>query len=115
MKKMNFSIGAIVLTILLIMQTNCYGQHSKTTIDNYFEKLPRNLKVTYHNAPQKYVMTATYNNKDLYGNFMNKTRVTGEYTCGLDTGLVRWNNVYLANSNSLKDAFPQGALQNPIF
>ena len=37
---------------------------------------------------QKYRMTAVYTNRDLYGNFTGKTKITGDYTMGLENGNV---------------------------
>jgi hypothetical protein len=93
------------------LSLNVYGQVKNAPIDRYFEKLPHDLKME-HNIPQKYLMTEEYFNKGIDGNFMNKTKVTGEYTCGLGDGYVQWNNVYIAYADSLKKVFPKGAMQN---
>src|ERR1035437_8462887 len=98
---MHFKTVVIVMTALLVIQSYAYGQ-TKKSAENYLKELSRHLKLNYHGNSQKYKMTAVYNNKDLYGNFMNKTGVTGEYTCGLEGGRVKWNNVYLAHSDTLQ-------------
>jgi hypothetical protein len=56
-------------------------------------------------TPQKYLMTAEYFNKDIYGNLFGKVKVTGEYTRGLDSGYVCWNNVYIAQVNDPAQSF----------
>ncbi|KPK84179.1 MAG: hypothetical protein AMS27_10650 [Bacteroides sp. SM23_62_1] len=86
-----------------------YGQRSGE-VDQYLKALPSDLELK-ETVPQKYLMTAVYYNKDIYGNFSDKTRVRGEYTRGLDNGNVRWNNVRIAYSNQLDGVFPEGQLQ----
>ena len=113
MKKIHFKTVVIVMAALFVIQSYACGQTIKSA-ENYLKELPHHLKLNYHGNYQKYKMTAVYINKDLSGNFMNKTGVTGEYTCGLEGGRVKWNNVYLANSDSLKKAFPKGFRQDYI-
>jgi hypothetical protein len=49
---------------------------------------------------RKYRMTTIHINRDLYGYFMNKTRVTGEYTRGFSDGHMTWNNAVISHSTS---------------
>ena len=81
----------------------------------YLDHLPKNLKLT-EKSPQKYLMTADYFNGDIFGNFINKTRVTGEYTRGFPDGTVKWNNVSFASGNTRDGAFenaiPQDYMEN---
>ena len=57
---------------------------------------------------QKYRMTAVYTNRDLYGNFTGKMRVSGDYTRGLAGDSAMWNNVFISSSNNFSDPFPAG-------
>jgi hypothetical protein len=56
-------------------------------------------------------MTAVYTNRDLYGNFMDKTKVSGDYTRGLENGFVKWNNIYISDSKNFSEPFPAGTNQ----
>ena len=80
-------------------------------IGKYLEVLPiTSGKVG--NDLLKYRMTAVYTNRDLYGNFMHKQKVSGEYTRGLENGFVSWNNVYLSGSDNFSEPFPEGKKQD---
>ena len=57
-------------------------------------------------------MTAVYTNRDLYGKFTDKTKVTGDYTRGLPGDSAMWENVYVAVSRDNTAPFPQGNKQN---
>ena len=84
------------------------GQNQKTIVKKYLTELPSSAVI---NKLQKYRMTAVYTNRDLYGNFTGKTKITGDYTWGLENGQVRWNNVRIAGSNSFSEPFPDGTKQ----
>jgi hypothetical protein len=56
-------------------------------------------------------MTAVYTNRDLYGNFTGKTKITGDYTRGIENGFVFWNEVYIAGSDSYTEPFNKGKKQ----
>jgi hypothetical protein len=56
-------------------------------------------------------MTAVYINRDVYGKFTGKTKVSGDYTRGLPGDSAVWNNVYISASNSFSDPFPGGKKQ----
>jgi hypothetical protein len=58
---------------------------------------------------QQYRMTAIYTNRDLYGNFTGKTKVTGDYTSGLPGDSALWNNVYISNSSVFDEPFTRGS------
>ena len=81
------------------------GQNQKTIVKKYLTELPSSA---VKNNLQKYRMTAVYTNRDLYGNFTGKTKISGDYTWGLENGQVRWNNVRIAGSNSFSEPFPEG-------
>jgi hypothetical protein len=98
----------ILLVVFGSLVGGLYGK--KKSISEYLKELPEDLKLD-NKAPQRYLMTADYYNRDIYGNFQSKTRAIGEYTRGLKDGLVKWNNVYISNSNVLEEKFPEGEKQ----
>lgn len=97
--------GALILNGVLFTET-CNGQNFK----RYFTSLPSG-KPDNDGKLNKYLMTATYVNRDLDGNFTGKTLVSGEYTRGYKDGHVEWKNVYLANSDNYSEPFPRGTKQ----
>jgi hypothetical protein len=107
-KKVQITIMLAFLTLMSCLNFS-YGQRAGK-VDQYFESLPTDLELK-EPVPQKYLMTAVYYNKDIYGNFFDKTLVSGEYTRGLDDGYVKWNNVRVAMTNQPDGTFPKGELQ----
>ena len=99
-KNLVFSFFFLYLTIAIIMHSGC-KKESNDIIDN---KLPRDLEID-NNELQKYLVSTEYINKDSVGNFTGKTKITAEYTRGLEEGYVKWNNVYIAHSNSLEQTY----------
>ena len=77
-------------------------------LTKYLTVLPKDLKLK-EQSPQKYRITTDYFNGDIFGNFMNKTRVTGDYTRGFKDGTVKWNKVNMANGNTR-----EGSFENPV-
>jgi hypothetical protein len=77
-------------------------------VKKYLSTLPN---VESSKTLQKYRMTAIYINRDLYGNFTGKTKVSGDYTSGLPGDTSMWNNVYISASNNFSDTFPAGTKQ----
>lgn len=65
----------------------------------YLKSLPKHLELK-EQTPQKYVMLAEYFNKDIYGNLISKMKVRGDYTRGLDSGYVCWNNAFISHANN---------------
>lgn len=106
--KVRIIIGLTLLTFMSWLNFACGQKHNN--VDQYLKALPTDLELK-EPVPQKYLMTAVYYNKDIYGNFSDKTQVSGEYTRGLDNGNVKWNKVKIASSNQLYGAFPEGQLQ----
>jgi hypothetical protein len=100
--------AGFMMILLLITPTVSNGQNEKTVIKKYLTSFPSG---PVSNSLQKYRMTAVYTNRDLYGNFTGKTKITGDYTRGLENGLVSWNNIYISGSNSFSDPFPSGTNQ----
>ena len=105
--KKNFysSCVGIFISLLIILPSNAKGQNEKTVVKKYLSELPKGQRSkTLH----KYRMTAVYTNRDLYGNFTSKTRVTGDYTRGLPGDTAMWDNVYISASNKFSDPFTDG-------
>jgi hypothetical protein len=91
------TLTIIFITVGLIIYSGpLFGQKS-IKVKNLSDNLPK--IVLEEKTPQKYLMTAEYFNKDIYGNFGSKTKVTGEYTRGLDGGYVCWNNAFIQTNN----------------
>jgi len=107
-KNLNSGFAGFMMSLLIIVPSVLNGQSEKAIVKKYLTELP---KVSVPTKPQKYRMTAVYTNRDLYGNFTGKQKVTGDYTRGLDNGFVTWNNIYIAGSNSLSEPFPEGKKQ----
>ena len=107
-KKFNSGCAAMLVSFLLILPSVSKGQSEKAVVKKYLSALPR---VERSKTLQKYQMTAIYINRDLYGNFTGKTKVSGDYTSGLPGDSSMWNNVYISASNNFSDAFPAGTKQ----
>ena len=107
-KNLNSGFAEFLIILLIIIPSISNGQSEKSVIKKYLMELP---KVPLRNSVQKYRMTAVYTNRDLYGNFTGKTKVTGNYTRGLPGDSVSWNNVYISGSQSFEEPFPQGSKQ----
>ena len=85
------------------------AKSNTANIEKYFEQL--SVAPIKHSS-QKYRMTAIYTNRDLYGNFTGKTKITGDYQRVLPSEEVKWNNVKIANSYDYSAPFPEGTVQN---
>ena len=107
-KKLNSGFAGFLMSLLIIVPSVSNGQSEKAVVKKYLRELP---SVPVSNTLQKYRMTAVYTNRDLYGNFTGKQKVTGDYTRGLENGFVTWNNVYISGSQSFEEPFPQGTKQ----
>lgn len=104
-----FVIGLMIISVLATSDI-CSGQIS-AEIEKYLEKLPSG-KPKNDGSLQTYRMTAIYTNRDLYGNFTGKTKVSGDYKRGHENCYVSWNNVYIANSDNLTGPFTEGNKQD---
>ena len=102
--------GIVIISAILI-PTICFGQKKEALIKEYLTALPPGKP---ENISRKYKMTAVYLNRDLYGTFMNKTKVEGDYTRGFEDRHMQWNNVYISHSNTFSDPFPEGVKQEYI-
>jgi hypothetical protein len=87
------------------------AQTRDAEVRKYLSALP---SVQLNRSVQKYRMTAVYTNRDLYGNFTGKTKVSGEYTKNITGDSCRWNNVYISPAANYKAAFPEGQKQSYI-
>ncbi len=104
--KAGFSASLLLLICLIdVSDATCQsiGECARKLLDS----LPQGL-ILSEKTPQRYYVTTDYFNRDIYGNFFNKMRVTGEYTRGLEGGNARWNNVQISKSNSESGDFPVG-------
>jgi hypothetical protein len=100
--------AGIIMMMLMFAPSVSKGQTGKAFIKKYLSEIPA---VPASNALQKYRMTAVYTNMDLSGNFTSKTKVSGDYTRGLENGFVTWNNIIISGSNSFSEPFPSGTKQ----
>ncbi|MFO7620149.1 MAG: hypothetical protein R6W81_02650, partial [Bacteroidales bacterium] len=106
-KKSISALAGVLLFSVIFSSAVSYGQSERAVIDRYLRELPKGEPKDFKPAsPQKYRMTAIYTNRDLYGNFTGKQKVSGDYTRGLENGFVMWNNVFIAGSNSFSEPFP---------
>ena len=71
-KKLNPGLAGLLMCLLMIVPSVSNAQSEKEVIEKYLREL---AAVPVSNALQKYRMTAVYTNRDLYGNFMEKTKV----------------------------------------
>ncbi|MCF8357119.1 MAG: hypothetical protein K9H26_00065 [Prolixibacteraceae bacterium] len=102
-------IISLLAVELIITSASVYGQESEPC-ETYLKSLPANLKHDNY-ISQNYVMTTDYVDSDLFGNFRGKKRITGE--CSLmANGLVKWNNVRIAHSQSQAENFTEGEKQD---
>ena len=106
---------AIIATVALILNgvlitEKCNGQNLKKSVKRYFTVFSSG-KPENNGKLNKYLMKATYVNRNLDGNFTGKTFVSGEYMRGFKDGHVEWENVYLASSDNVSEPFPRGTKQ----
>jgi hypothetical protein len=106
----NLFTGALILAGLFISPPKISAQNQKAMVNKYMKALPQG-RPDFKGVPQKYRMTAVYTNRDLYGSFTGKTKVSGDYTCGLEKGEASWSNVLISNSGDYTGSFPDGTRQ----
>jgi hypothetical protein len=107
-KKLTSGLAGSLVILFAIVPSVSNGQSEKSIIKKYLQKLPTAQAAT---TVQQYRMTAVYINRDLYGNFTGKLKITGEYTRGLENGFVNWRNILISNSSGFSDPFPPGTKQ----
>ena len=105
---LNLMMAGLLFMQMFIVPSISMAQKEKSILKEPLNKLPA---VTKNKNHLKYRMTAVYTNRDLYGNFLNKTKVSGDYTRGLENGTVKWNEIYISASNNFSDPFPAGTKQ----
>jgi hypothetical protein len=110
MKTQNFFLVAILLLTTGLMAFS--QKKSNVNVAGLLKTgtLPQSLELK--DELQKYVVTTDHFNTDIFGNFLNKMRVKGEYTRGYENGKAKWNNVTVALSMVRDSEFPQGAPLN---
>ena len=106
--RLSKTASRVLIVSGIVFSVVCHGQNSENAFNIHMYALPSGRP---DNDPAKYRMTAEYINRDLYGNFTGKSKVTGDYTRGLDGGYVSWNNVYISNATGYLDPFPAGVKQ----
>lgn len=109
--KRNLISHIFLLVISIILPAAARSQSAEKDFDNYFKSLPKHLKLD-EKVPQKYLMVTDYTDYDLFGNFIKKMRIKGEYTRGLKDGYVKWNNVAISHSKDLSEIYPEGENQD---
>lgn len=102
------ALAGILIISANLIPADCYSQNQNAVIKKYMTRLPSGKP---DNIRGRYRMTAIYTNRDLYGNFTSKTRVTGEYTSGYEGDSAAWNNVYISGSNKYEEPFSRGVKQ----
>jgi hypothetical protein len=104
------SLAIMVIVGSLIVTSGSLFSQKTIKVKNLPKSLPK-IELD-EKKPQRYLMVIDNWDYDLYGNFSRKKRVSGEYTRGLKNGHVKWNNVRIANSQDLNEAFTEGEKQN---
>jgi hypothetical protein len=107
----NSGLAGILMILLIIFPAVSFGQGEKAVIKKYLSTLSTS---PVSNTLQRFRMTAIYTNRDLYGNFTGKTKISGEYTRGMENGNVCWNNVLISGSDKFTEPFPLGVKQEYI-
>ena len=109
-KYLNPVVAGILIASGIVFPSVCYSQGKSAVIRKFLTELPRG-EAKDDGSPQKYRMTAVYTNRDFYGNFTGKIKVSGDYTRGLQDGFVTWNNVIISNSDNLTGPFTEDSRQ----
>lgn len=68
---------------------------NKSDQKDYLQELPKDLTLD-KSIQQKYIMTTSYADFDMLGNFKKETKFQAEYSCGLENEKARWNNVFIS-------------------
>jgi len=110
-KNLISAIAGLMLMTGFIFTSTIYGQSEKSVVNKYMKELPHG-RPDFHDGSQKYRMTAIYINRDLYGNFTSKLKVSGDYTIEKGGENAVWDNVYISESNSFEAPFTQGQRQS---
>ena len=101
------SIAGVLILTGLTTSVNSFCQSPKRCTQKYLKSLPADLKLE-EKTPQKYLLVKDKFDYDLLGNFIKKSRISGEYTRGLKNEYSKWNNVRTSESNKFNEPFPEG-------
>lgn len=104
------AIQRVILLILflgLLISIPVVAQKTRDCLHYLDKGLPRGLEIN-NKHPQQYLMVTDYVNKDIFGNFFNKFRVSGTYTRGLEEDQVSWAGVSIAESMVQDSDFSEG-------
>ena len=104
--------AAALFTMLFTNLPNAEGQPQPDVRKNMFQSLPANLPLPAQ--PQRYHITTDYFNRTLQGAFIDKIRVSGDFTTNLPGKKEKWNNVTVARSQQLEGVFGAGEPQSYI-
>ncbi len=110
-KRFESVCAGIIVFCLVIPWISSSGQSADAVIKRYLTVL---ASVPVSKSMQKYRMTAIYTNRDLYGNFTGKIKISGDYTRRLKGDSCRWTNVFISTSDSFSGTFPEGIKQSYI-
>lgn len=100
-----------ILSIIALMGICLSGNAQNLTFPDIPRQLPRDL-VLDSTVVRSYEMITEYHDYNLKGNFQRKTRITADYTSGLENGTtVRWNNVFMAQTYEEYADFSKGTKQ----
>ena len=105
----------VYFTLVFAFSINATNAQRKDPVE-YLDQLPGDL-ILGNSTIRSYHMTTDYIDYDLKGNFLRKTSIAGDYTCGLTGDSVRWNNVFVSSINDLGQSFSkrQDFLENFIY
>jgi len=100
-----------ILSVIALTGICLCGNAQNLTFPDIPRELPRDL-VPDSTVVRCYEMVTEYQDYDLKGNFQRKTRITADYTSGLENGTtVCWNNVFLAQTYEEYADFSMGTKQ----
>jgi len=92
--------------LLVAMTISSFASAQNSFSLKEMKTLPKDLQLK--NEIQKYEVITDHFTSDIFCHFINKMRVKGEYTRGLDGGNVKWNDVSVAMSMAENAEFSQG-------
>jgi hypothetical protein len=99
----------MLLVVILFNSLSASGQMLQANDGQIFRVLPTNLPLPA--KPQKYHITTDYFNRTFQGIFVDKIRVSGDFTTNLPGNTEKWNNVRVAKSQQLKGEYEAGDQQ----
>ena len=100
------TLNDYLLSVLLLMSSSLFGQNN--SIEKYISNLPSEIKRN-SSIPQEYKVTLKWQNLDaINGNKLNCNAAQAEYIVGLDSGLVKWENVCISSIEDFKQPIGKG-------